>query len=486
MLSTQRKSNPPLDIVKESVRHIRKFPRGTLLKDAFPDIYKEIHPTMNPGIDIEKLTYGSNTELYWMCSKPCNCIQRIWKAPVCVRTSCALKAESRGSDKNGCPFCCGKSTCRCDSLATQYPDLLNAFDQERNPGIDPYTIACYSNESYNWQCPYAQCDCHIYSASVTNMVQGYNKTGYVPCLFCSGLDTCPHDSLAVKYPKILEQWDWEANPGSDPYFISSRSSMRFKWRCPIAKCNCHQFENAVNNMTQGFDKTGKYVCPFCYGMETCPHDSVATLCPELVAEFVPELNPDIDLRKISTGSGIKVIWRCLVDPTHDNWKAAIYHQARGTKNCCPTCSESKLEKACREILQKYGITYKPQHDFPDCRHVRILYFDFYLPHMRIIIEVDGEQHFFEVRFNGKHAKLAEVQYRDNIKNKYTRKNNIHLLRVSYSEKERLEEHIINFIQEVKNSTGRVERFIGKEYQAPPQPPVPSPTQSPVRLLLVQP
>lgn len=251
--------------------------------------------------------------------------------------------------------------------------------------------------------------------------------------------------------------------------------MRYKWRCPIAKCNCHRFENTVNNMTSGFDRTGRYICLFCYSIETCLHDSVATLCPELVAEFVPELNPGVDLTKTSLGSNIRVIWRCLVNPTHDDWVAMVGARASGPKTGCPTCSASKLEKACREILLKYKIAFKPQQDFPDCRHIRVLYFDFYLLHMRILIEVDGEQHFYDLRFGGNHSNLAYTQGNDHIKNEYARKNNIHLLRVSYSERERLEEHIMNFIQEVKNSPVRVERFIGKEYQTP--------VKSPVRLLV---
>ena len=475
---------PKLEVVSEPIIKLRK---GTLLKDAFPDIYREIHPTMNPGIDFEKLTYGATVELYWLCSKK-PCVHHVWKARVSSRTWNVRRSKAKGHDSSGCPNCAGKETCHCDSFATRYPAVFALFDLERNPDVNPYNIACQSHERLNWQCPDAECDCHIWDLNVCDMTRTFDLKERVLCPFCSGQRTCPHDSFPIKYPKIFEQFDWEANPGIDPYEISYRSHQNLNWKCLEAQCSCHRFNNRVDVMTVSFDSSGDYVCRFCAGHEICPHDSVKARCPELVAEYVPELNPGIDLEKISTGSDIKVIWKCLVDPSHPNWRAQICSRARYNKTGCPTCNESKLEKTCRVILQKHGIVYEHQWEFLDCKHIQCLPFDFYLPQIRILIEVDGKQHFVIVNFNGNHDpnRLVNIQRNDNIKNEYTRKNNIHLLRISYSEKERLEEHIINFIHEVKNSPTRVERFIGKEYQAPAQLPVPAPTQSPVRLLLVQP
>lgn len=37
------------------------------VKHEFPDVYAELHPTKNSGIDTEKLTCGSHRKVWWLC-----------------------------------------------------------------------------------------------------------------------------------------------------------------------------------------------------------------------------------------------------------------------------------------------------------------------------------------------------------------------------------------------------------------------------------
>jgi hypothetical protein len=51
------------------------------LKDRYPELYKQIHPTKNQNINIDLLTYGSHKKLWWICQKaPCD--HHIWLAAV--------------------------------------------------------------------------------------------------------------------------------------------------------------------------------------------------------------------------------------------------------------------------------------------------------------------------------------------------------------------------------------------------------------------
>jgi hypothetical protein len=44
-------------------------PVSNLLKDRYPHIYQQIHPTKNTNISIDSLTYGSHKTIWWICLK---------------------------------------------------------------------------------------------------------------------------------------------------------------------------------------------------------------------------------------------------------------------------------------------------------------------------------------------------------------------------------------------------------------------------------
>lgn len=98
---------------------------------------------------------------------------------------------------------------------------------------------------------------------------------------------------------------------------------------------------------------------------------------------------------------------------------------------CPKCNLSKGESAIEKWLQDNKIDFEPFKRFDDCRHIKPLPFDFYLPDYNLIIEFDGAQHFIQGN-NYFKQNLADIQYRDSIKNEYCKNNNITLLRIPYT------------------------------------------------------
>ena len=118
-------------------------------------------------------------------------------------------------------------------------------------------------------------------------------------------------------------------------------------------------------------------------------------------------------------------------PTHGIFKQRPDDHIRGIG--CPICNESKGEKQLRIILKKYNIEFEIQKIFKNCKNVRTLPFDFYLPEKNICIEYDGEQHFKENTFWGGKDAFKKQQIRDKIKTDYCKENNIHLLRIRYDE-----------------------------------------------------
>jgi len=108
---------------------------------------------------------------------------------------------------------------------------------------------------------------------------------------------------------------------------------------------------------------------------------------------------------------------------------------------CPICKDSRQEKFIQRYFIENDIKYIRQHRYVDCRNIRPLPFDFYLPDYNMCVEFDGEQHFRQHKI---WKNLEYTQKHDQIKNIYCEENNIKLLRIKYNENiiDKLNENII--------------------------------------------
>lgn len=99
---------------------------------------------------------------------------------------------------------------------------------------------------------------------------------------------------------------------------------------------------------------------------------------------------------------------------------------------CKSCSNtiSSGERAIIDWLKKNEIDFKYQYRFKDCKNIRPLPFDFYLPKYNTCIEFDGAYHY------KKQPHVTEEQFkeqckRDKIKDNYCKNNGIKLIRIPY-------------------------------------------------------
>lgn len=159
-------------------------------------------------------------------------------------------------------------------------------------------------------------------------------------------------------------------------------------------------------------------------------------------EELKKINPNIVVSDNYVNSWTPILHKCLVD--NNEWYAAPVRILYG--NGCPKCNKSNESKGEREIrlwLDGQHIIYETQKSFKDCRDIRPLPFDFYLPRYNKIIEYDGEQHFKSVEyFGGDKAFECRIKH-DNIKNEYCKNNDISLLRIPYYKN--IEEELNNFL-----------------------------------------
>lgn len=106
---------------------------------------------------------------------------------------------------------------------------------------------------------------------------------------------------------------------------------------------------------------------------------------------------------------------------------------------CPKCKLSRGESKIMDILIKKSIKFYPQYLFDGCKSKQKLPFDFFLPDKNICIEYDGVQHFEPIEYFGGVERFNSQKIKDEIKNKYCEENRIKMIRISYSDYDRIED-----------------------------------------------
>ena len=74
----------------------------------------------------------------------------------------------------------------------------------------------------------------------------------------------------------------------------------------------------------------------------------------------------------------------------------------------------------------------------ECKNIKSLLFDFFIPKYNTCIEFDGEQHFRPINFMGGIDKFEKTKINDNIKTIFCQENNIKLIRIPYYDIDKIE------------------------------------------------
>ncbi len=169
----------------------------------------------------------------------------------------------------------------------------------------------------------------------------------------------------------------------------------------------------------------KHGCPKC---KTCGRKSISI---DELKERIYELNTGYEYNW-DTYKGYYDNMFEIKCNKHGWFKQQISNHLQGQK--CPKCKNSRGEENIRKFLNEQNISYIEQKTFDFCVNPKtnyLLKFDFYIPHLNLCIEYDGELHFKPVKFFGGIKSYEKQIYLDGIKNKFCEDNKINLLRISF-------------------------------------------------------
>ena len=193
------------------------------------------HPEKNGELNPANIAPGSKKIFWWRCSQG-----HSWEA-----SACSVKAGT------ACPYCSGRKAIPGETdLATLRPDMLEAWDYERNREIDPKTVPPSSHEKAWWKCSLG----HSWQA----MIFSRTREQAARCPYCTGKKVLPgFNDLATRKPKVAEEWYQILNGELRPEDVSPGSNWKVWWRCREG----HVWQAAIYSRTRERPSG----CPVCAG-----------------------------------------------------------------------------------------------------------------------------------------------------------------------------------------------------------------------------
>lgn len=173
----------------------------------------------------------------------------------------------------------------------------------------------------------------------------------------------------------------------------------------------------------------KSKCPKCSGKVKLTIEEIKKRCHSIYSD---DYTPIIDQIPVNGRSKIKMRHNVC----GNEWIASvsnIIYQNTG----CPFCKMSRGERDIKKYLELNNIEHRIEYRFKECRYIRPLPFDFYLPKHNICIEYDGVQHFKSIDFFGGDVSLIRNKKVDQIKSEFCSKNKILLLRIKYEDRSKI-------------------------------------------------
>ena len=350
-----------------------------------PDLIKEWHPTKNNLLPTQ-VHYNSRTSYWWIYP------YRDPESGKIFNFEWQARVEDRVRHP-GCPFLTSyRVWSGFNDLATLMPELAKEWNYEKNANLTPNKVRKYSNKKVWWKCN--KCG-YEWESKIQSRANGSG------CPYCSGRKAIKGvNDLATLRPDLLEEWDYEKNTVKPENFKLGSSSVKVWWKCKLG----HEWKTNIHDRVIG------HGCPYCAGNKVkSGFNDLKTLRPDLMKEWHPSKNGNLNPSELSIGTETYVWWKCELG--HE-WRSRVNNRVHGTG--CPICA-----KEVGSSFPEQAIFYYLKKKYPDSVN-RYLYkgveLDIYIPSLRVGVEYDG-------------VAYHKDSNKDVTKNDFCIENNIHLVRI---------------------------------------------------------
>ena len=348
-----------------------------------------------------EVTKASNEKYYFNCT--------ICNHEYDRQVSNALKNES-------CSYCAHKLLCSDLECEMCYNNSFASHQKSKlwsqsNKG-KPRDYFMNSNQVFTFDCDVCF---HIYDMDLRNVCAG-NECGY-----CYGNNLCSNEHCKICKEKSFANHPnaayWSKKNINTARQVHKQSNKTALFDC--IKCK-HHYETTISYIVYNSN------CPYCAhcclcddeNCDFCYNNSFASIEKSKYWSDKNELKP----RNYFKSSHIKFLFNC---PDCNNiYKAQLQSVTAG--HWC-NCTINKTETKLLIFLQSIpNITIEHPKQFDWCKNKNYLPFDFCINNLKLIIELDGMQHFKQVQ---NWSSPEEQEKNDRYKMKMANENGYSIIRI---------------------------------------------------------
>ena len=294
------------------------FCAGREVLAGFNDL-ASTHPALSAQWDQEKnfdltpqmVTAGNSRKVWWRCEKG-----HSWQATIASRTSGC-----------GCPVCANRRILPgFNDFATTHPALAAEWHPTKNGDLTPQKISYGYDKKVWWRCTNG----HKWQAAPKTRV----RMG-AGCPICANdVAQAGYNDLTTLFPAVAAEWHPTKNGNLTPSQVVSGSHQTVWWRCSLG----HEWRAEIVDRTRGTNG-----CPYCGNKKVLAgFNDLASIEPEIAAEWHPTLNGALTPEMVTAGSNRKVWWLC---PEGHVWRTAISNRTNAKKRTgCPVCAGNVSQK----------------------------------------------------------------------------------------------------------------------------------------------
>ena len=301
-------------------------------------------------------------------------------------------------------------------------DILNRWDYELN-NCKPSEITYGTKNKY-----YFKCDKHFNHKSelknIGDFTNGHN--GVMDCKQCNSIAQWGIDNICEDF--LDKYWDYNKNT-LNPWDVSRYSTKKIWIKCQEREYH-GSYEIICSNFTCGNSR-----CSYCSSKKIHPKDSLGQYIIDRYGQcFLNKIWSDKNKKtpfEYGLYSRKEVWWKCF-NNKHSDFKKRISESTTHDFRC-PECSKEKNESILQEKVRLYinSLNYTILHE-EKCTVVprnpktnRYLPFDNEIKELKLIIEINGMQHYSITNFHNLSAKhynttpQYELHYQK-VKDRYKR------------------------------------------------------------------
>lgn len=308
---------------------------------------------------------------------------------------CSHKFEkSTASINKGewCPYCCNNSKTLCgDEKCLQcfnksFASSDNSIYWSTNNKISSINVFRFCDDKFLFYCFNCKKDYLSSPYSISN-----NRLCY--CCNLNSNKLCDDQNCTLCFFKSFKSHEksiyWSTKNKISPSQIKKNSNSKFWFNCD--KCP-HDFEISLNNLCGG-----KW-CSYCSSSKLCNNNDCIYCENKSLSSYIDafmwsdknELNP----REVFKGSDNKYIFDCK--NCGNEFKMTVSHFTQGKRcNICKNKTEKKVYNELTKIYPEIIFQFKDNWT-KNLNTNKFLTFDFCLKNQKILIEIDGDQHFKDI------------------------------------------------------------------------------------------